>query len=123
MREQPYTKISSNAWDRLIGQEMTPGEAVLYFSSNLQPRTFGSVLSALMKARQLNQETLLDRLLLIRSHIQKDSLRKRIQVWLKGGQPSERVEWFQLCYALGLNETEAREFLCHCQEGDRKSVV
>ena len=117
MREQPYTKISSNAWDRLIGQEMTPGEAVLYFSSNLQPRTFGSVLSALMKARQLNQETLLDRLLLIRSHIQKDSLRKRIQVWLKGGQPSERVEWFQLCYALGLNETEAREFLCHCQEG------
>lgn len=118
MREQQYTKISESAWEKLAGQEMTPGEAVSYFSSNLQPRTFGDILRALMEKKGVGQEQLLDRLLLIRTHIQKDSLRKRIQVWLNGGgQPSEREEWFQLCYALSLNETEAKEFLCHCQEG------
>lgn len=117
MREQQYTKLSECAWDQLARQEMTPGEAVLYFSSDLQPRTFGSVLRTLMEVKQVSQETLLERLLLIRSHVQKDSLRKRIQIWLKGGQPSEREEWFQLCFALCLDETEARGFLCHCQEG------
>lgn len=118
MREQPYTKISESAWEKLIRQEMTPSEAVLYFSSNIQPRTFGSILKDLMEAKRVSQEILLERLLLVRSPIKRDSLRKRIQAWLKGsGQPAEREEWFQLCYALGLDETEARGFLCRCQEG------
>lgn len=118
MREQQYTKISERAWEKLAGQGMTPDEAIRYFSSELRPRTFGNVLKALMERKHMRQEQLLDRLLQMRTQIQKDSLRKRIQVWLSGGgQPSEREEWFQLCYALDLDETEAKEFLCHCQEG------
>lgn len=118
MREQQYTKISERAWEKLAGQGMTPDEAISYFSSELRPRTFGNVLKALMEKKHMRQEQLLDRLLLMRTQIQKDSLRKRIQIWLNGGgQPSEREEWFQLCYALDLNEAEAKEFLCHCQEG------
>lgn len=117
MREQQYTKISERAWEKLAGQGMTPDEAIRYFSSELRPRTFGNVLKDLMEKKHVRQEQLLNRLLQMRTQIQKDSLRKRIQVWLNGGRPSEREEWFQLCYALDLNETEAREFLCHCQEG------
>lgn len=118
MREQPYTKVSAGAWKQLIGHEMAPSEAVHYFSSDLRPRTFGDVLRALMEAKGVSPETVLEHLLLLRPHIQKDSLRKRVQVWLNGGgQPSEREEWFQLCYALSLDETQARDFLCYCQEG------
>ena len=67
MREQQYTKISERAWEELAGQGMTPDEAVRYFSSELQPRTFGNVLKALMEKKHMRQDQLLDRLLLMRT--------------------------------------------------------
>lgn len=118
MQEPKYTKLSECAVEQLTGQDITPGEAVRCFSSELQLRTFGDLINGLMAQKGVSQSALLERMYPLREHMQKDSLRKRIQVWLNGkGQPSEREDWFQLCYALELSEREAQEFLCHCQEG------
>lgn len=119
MNEQKYTSLSEEAWKQIYKQDMTPEDAIQYFSTKFQARTFGDVLSSAMLSKGLSREMLTTRLYALRKDIQKDSLRKRVSVWLDtNGQPATREELFQLCFALSLSEEEARDFLRHSQEGD-----
>lgn len=80
MQEPKYTKLSECAVEQLTGQDITPGEAVRFFSSELQLRTFGDLINGLMAQKGVSQSALLERMYPLREHMQKDSLRKRIQV-------------------------------------------
>lgn len=119
MNAQKYTNLSESAWKQISKQDMTPEDAIRYFSTKFQARTFGDVLGSAMLSKGFSREMLIDWFCIHRKDIQKDSIRKRISVWLDGNsQPANREELFQLCYALNLSEEEAREFLRHSQEGD-----
>ena len=119
MEERKYTALSGRAWERIAGQDMSPSEAVRYFSQDLCPRTFGEVLSGLMARQGLDREALIGRLWALRGgDIQRESVRRRVSMWLSAAQPAEREELFQLCFALGLDETAAHAFLRCTQDGD-----
>lgn len=119
MREREYTSLSESAWEQIAAQDMTPSEAVRYFSTDFRPRTFGDVLSSAMRQVDLSREALVDRLCAFRKDVQRDSIRKRVSAWLGSNrQPDSREELFQLCYALNLGEEPARKFLRCTQEGD-----
>ena len=119
MEERKYTALSGRAWERIAGQDMSPSEAVRYFSQDLCPRTFGEVLSGLMARQGLDREALIGRLWALRGgDIQRESVRRRVSMWLSAAKPAEREELFQLCFALGLDEAAAHAFLRCTQDGD-----
>lgn len=119
MEECKYTALSGRAWERIAGQDMSPSEAVRFFSQDLCPRTFGEVLARIMERQGVDREGLIDRLWALRGgDIQRESVRRRVAMWLGAAQPAEREELFQLCFALGLDETGARAFLRCTQDGD-----
>lgn len=119
MEKRKYTALSGRAWERIAGQDMSPSEAVRFFSQDLCPRTFGEVLARTMECRGVDREGLIDRLWALRDgDIQRESVRRRVAMWLGAAQPAEREELFQLCFALGLDEMGARAFLRCTQDGD-----
>ena len=119
METRKYTALSGRAWERIAGQDMSPSEAVRFFSQDLCPRTFGEVLARTMECRGVDREGLIDRLWALRDgDIQRESVRRRVAMWLGAAQPAEREELFQLCFALGLDEMGARAFLRCTQDGD-----
>lgn len=119
MEKRKYTALSGRAWGRIAGQDMSPSEAVRFFSQDLCPRTFGEVLARTMECQGMDREGLIDRLWALRDgDIQRESVRRRVSMWLSAAQPAEREELFQLCFALGLDEMGARAFLRCTQDGD-----
>ena len=89
MEERKYTALSGRAWERIAGQDMSPSEAVRYFSQDLCPRTFGEVLSGLMARQGLDREALIGRLWALRGgDIQRESVRRRVSMWLSAAQPA-----------------------------------
>lgn len=119
MLEQKYTSLSERTWKQVAGQDMTPEEAIRYFSTEFCPRTFGDVLRESMRQTGVTREVLVERLSSLRGSIRRDSVRRRLSAWLdSSGRPTDREELFRLCYALNLDEGAAREFLRRSQEGD-----
>ena len=89
MEERKYTALSGRAWERIVGQDLSPSEAVRFFSQDLCPRTFGEVLARTMECQGVDRVEMIDRLWALRGgDIQRESVRRRVAMWLGAAQPA-----------------------------------
>ena len=109
---QQFTALSEQAWQGIAASGNRPADAVRFFSQRMVPRSFGDVLRAAMERQGMDERTLVGRLTDLRPGVKRDSLRRRLSAWLNGGgQPADREEAVQICFALGLSGEAADEFL------------
>lgn len=110
------TLISQKEYDRIADTPMTADEAFVYLSKNVTPHTFGEILENFFEGENL-KKTLTDALCEYNPSISRDSVSRKIRGWLSNRyEPSDRETYLQMCFALGLSEERAQEFLCHCSD-------
>jgi len=113
-----YTSITQKELDSITVLTMSPADVTHYFYNGINVRSFADVLERFAEGRDL-KTLLVDRLCEYDSSAIRDNVRKKVSNWLAGrNRPNDRDELIRLCFALGLDEENARRFMTFCIDGD-----
>lgn len=110
------TLISQNEFNKIANNYMTTHEAYLYLTSSDNFRRFSDTLASFSKVDNI-KKLLTDKLCQYMPDLSRNSVAKKVRGWVNGDyEPTDRETCFQICFALGLNEDEARMFLTSCSD-------
>lgn len=118
MNFNEYTELSQKEYDNILKSRISAEEAYRYLESGLKFRTFSETLMTYYKGENL-KSLLVEKLLAYNPGMARDSLAKKVSGWLNGSySPTDRETLLQLCFALGLDEVSANDFLsCSSDSG------
>ncbi len=104
------TEITENNMNFIMGEEKTPGQLVAFLKDGAMFRSFGHVLEELRGERNLS-EVLSEGLYELTGE-EYESIARKVRNWLNGRNvPQNRETLFQICFVLGLSESEASRVL------------
>lgn len=110
------TLISQNEYDNIANTSMTADEAFQYMSKSIRPRTFEEILTDFGRDRNV-KTVLVNALCEYSPEVSRESISKKVRGWLSGKyEPSDRETLMQICFALGLSERRADDFLSCCTD-------
>ncbi len=105
------TLLSQNEYDHIANVCMTADEAFEYMNQSLKLRTFSETLREFSDGGDV-KKILTDALCEYSPSLSRDSASRKVRGWFGGGEPSDRETYMRICFALGLNESRAQDFLC-----------
>ena len=112
-----FTQLSYEEFNHIKNNGMSDREVFLHITDGLNIRTFSETLLSLSGGRKLSEE-LTARLCEYSPEVKPDSIARKVRDWYGGKyEPSEREDFFRICFALGLGETEADAFLSIASDG------
>jgi len=118
---EEYTKLSQEAFNKLLQNDLSPSEAIAYFKNHIPTRTFKEVLSAVYANADI-ESRLIDGLIAFRNAFHevyqsvyptvrrptRDGISGNVSNWINGiTLPQKRLDGFGICFALGLGINEA----------------
>ncbi len=111
------TVLSNKEYNNLLARNMDYEEAYEYITSKIEIRKFSETLAAYSPVKDV--KTLLTNKLSEYSRSGKrDSIARKVRDWLNDKyEPSDRETYFQICFAFGLDEIKAQNFLCSSLDG------
>lgn len=106
------TMLSRDALDVIKNRDMLPKDAFSYLSQDIIIRTFSEVIGFYSKSRDL-QSLLISEFCKYDPLVKRESVMRKVRDWLNDKyEPSDREDYFKICFALQLNEQAAQSFLC-----------
>ena len=104
------TVISRNNMDFLMGEDKSAGQMVDFLNSGAMYRTFGQVLTRAYPGKDL-KEKLEDGMTRVTGD-DRSAIVRKVHNWISGKNvPKNRETLFQICFVLGLDETESSRVL------------
>ena len=104
------TVISRNNMDFLMGEDKSAGQMVDFLNSGAMYRTFGQVLTRAYPGKDLKEK--LEEGMTRVTGDDRSAIVRKVHNWINGKNvPKNRETLFQICFVLGLDETESSRVL------------